>query len=129
LINPKNYDDLIKSFLDFYNLADIELVYIEQVPGSNSPFSPASTSPDPKTRRQKIYIAQPMTDEIISGGKSNCLESIAQLLTTDELFLKHTILHEIRHIQHRHDCRGKSDCEKDCDAWAYEQLRIRGELE
>jgi hypothetical protein len=127
MIKTECHLNIITDLLAAHNLPSdiIELVPEIQI-GNSSPFCPACTKPDPINKKQRIYLIENVTDEVIAGIKSKVEPKIADFLTTDILFLKHLILHEIRHIQHNHNCLDpirRRACEDDCDLWAYEELK------
>jgi len=122
----EEHRELINDILLRYSLP-IEIVDIRsELPNtSGSPFRVAFTGHNSQTGNRKIFILNTISQDRMDGIISRIQHPSTNLLQDPVLFLKHLLLHEIRHLQHAHDClrpETREQCEVECDDWAFQQL-------
>lgn len=122
----EEHRELINDILLRYSLpVDILDIRNELPTTSGSPFRLAFVDYNSQTGMRKIFILNTIPQDCMDGIISMIQHPSTNLLQDPVLFLKHLLLHEIRHLQHAHDCLRpeiREQCEIECDNWAFQQL-------
>ena len=119
----------VSELLKSYGLEDVAVRVVKDLPLGNRPFLPACTMPDLETNKQTIYLREVMDEDVIIAGKQLIPKRIVSTLTSEKLFLIHTILHEIAHIIFRHrptNYESRIDNEQVADFWAFHEMKKMG---
>ncbi|SRR6266567_1090415 len=121
--------DVIASLLARHGLSSEIMVYVDNIQtwcrehgiDEPNPWRSAKTlyhdGPHGVTVLLPNVITGDMVQSVTGGMLSRGFPHWRELELDGSLFLKHLVLHEVRHVLERHHD------ENLCDAWAYEQLR------